>query len=57
MNDRGGIYVLEVNPNPDITPNSGYRGSLQAAGIAFPDFVNRIIRLARARDSRILTKL
>ncbi len=43
MNERGEIYVLEVNPNPDITPNSGYRGSLQAAGIAFPDFVSRIV--------------
>ena len=49
MNDRGGFYVLEVNPNPDITPNSGYRGSLQAAGIAFPDFVNRIVACALGR--------
>lgn len=49
MNERGDIYVLEVNPNPDITPNSGYRGSLQAAGIAFPDFVSRIVGCALNR--------
>jgi D-alanine-D-alanine ligase len=53
MNDRGEIYVLEVNPNPDITPNSGYRGSLQAAGIAFPDFVNRIATCALGRRAII----
>jgi D-alanine-D-alanine ligase len=53
MNERGDIYVLEVNPNPDITPHSGYRGSLQAAGIAFPDFVNRIVGCALGRRAAI----
>jgi D-alanine-D-alanine ligase len=53
MNDRGEIYVLEVNPNPDITPNSGYRGSLHAAGIAFPDFVNRMVACALGRRAVI----
>jgi len=53
MNERGEIYVLEVNPNPDITPNSGYRGSLQAAGIAFPDFVTRIVSCALNRRALI----
>jgi D-alanine-D-alanine ligase len=50
MNDRGEIYVLEVNPNPDITPNSGYRGSLQSAGISFDDFVTRMISCALNRS-------
>jgi len=53
MNDRGEIYVLEVNPNPDITPNSGYRGSLHAAGIAFPDFVTRVVTCALGRRAVI----
>ena len=53
MNERGEIYVLEVNPNPDITPNSGYRGSLQAAGIAFPDFVSRIVSFCTQGFSRL----
>jgi D-alanine-D-alanine ligase len=57
MNDRDEIYVLEVNPNPDITPNSGYRSSLQAAGIAFPDFVNRIISSALNRAALIRSGL
>jgi D-alanine-D-alanine ligase len=49
MNARGDLFVLEVNPNPDITSNSGYRGSLQAAGIAFPEFVSRIVACALKR--------
>ena len=51
MNAAGQIYVLEVNPNPDITPNSGYRGSLEAAGISFADFVDRLIACALSRDA------
>jgi D-alanine-D-alanine ligase len=49
MNERGEIYVLEVNPNPDITPNSGYRGSLKGAGITFDDFIARIVHGAYQR--------
>lgn len=53
MNDQGEIYVLEVNPNPDITPNSGYRGSLHAAGISFPDFISQIVSSALNRASLV----
>lgn len=49
MNERGELFVLEVNPNPDITSNSGYRGSLQAVGITFPEFVSRIVACALNR--------
>ena len=49
MNNRGAIYVLEVNPNPDITPNSGYRGALETLGIPFPDFVHRVVTSALNR--------
>jgi D-alanine-D-alanine ligase len=48
--DRGGhIYVLEANPNPDISAGSGYRRSLEAAHIAYPDFLDRLIELAERR--------
>lgn len=49
MSAAGHIYVLEVNPNPDITPGSGYRRSLDAAGIPFATFVERLIANALAR--------
>lgn len=43
MDSRGGIYVLEANPNPDISVGSGYRRSLEAAGIPFSEFMTRLI--------------
>jgi D-alanine-D-alanine ligase len=42
----GNFKVLEVNPNPDITPGSG--AALQAAtsGMTYSQFIGKIIRLA-----------
>lgn len=42
-------YVLEVNPNPDISPDGGLVRSLKAAGIPFEEFVQRIVFFALER--------
>ncbi|MEM2214716.1 MAG: ATP-grasp domain-containing protein [Candidatus Nezhaarchaeales archaeon] len=42
-------YVLEVNPNPDISPDSGFVRSLRAARISFEEFVEMIISFALKR--------
>jgi len=42
-------YVLEINPNPDISLEAGFVRSLKAAGISFEEFVNEIICLALER--------
>ncbi len=42
-------YVLEVNPNPDISLDSGFVRSLKAAGRSFEDFVEEIIFFALDR--------
>ena len=42
-------YVLEVNPNPDISPQAGFARSLKAAGIPYENFVNRLILMACKR--------
>jgi D-alanine-D-alanine ligase len=47
-------YVLEINANPDISPDAGMPRSAGAAGLAYPQLIGRIAELAfsRSRPSR-----
>jgi D-alanine-D-alanine ligase len=56
MDALGRIHVLEANPNPDITSNSGYRESLEAANIPYPAFLTRLLANALRRGGRVFTK-
>ena len=49
MDKKGRIYVLEVNPNPDISLNAGYARALTAAGIEYKIFWQKLIEKARGR--------
>jgi D-alanine-D-alanine ligase len=52
--DRSGIpYVLEVNPNPCIDPDSGMVRSAAAAGISYRDLVCMIADLALRGDEAL----
>lgn len=50
VNPEGEIFVLEYNPNPDISPDAGYNRALNAHGMAFHEFVNLIIIEAMERN-------
>jgi D-alanine-D-alanine ligase len=50
MDQEGKIYVLEVNPNPDISPMlSGAVRQAEAAGMNYERFIQRIIEMALER--------
>lgn len=45
----GTLYVLEVNPNPDISDDAGFARSARAYGFTFPQVVGRIVEYALER--------
>jgi len=48
--DRDGkIYVLEVNPNPDISPQSGMNRALKVHGVTYGEFVKNLVERALQR--------
>jgi D-alanine-D-alanine ligase len=49
MDAKGRPFILEVNPNPDISTNAGYARALTAAGIAYASFWGTMIDNAMKR--------
>jgi D-alanine-D-alanine ligase len=45
-------YVVDVNPNPDITPDGGFIGSCNAAGYTYGEAISNIIQMAVTRRNR-----
>ncbi len=43
------LYVLEVNPNPDLTESAGFMRSAEAAGIGYVGALKKIISFAKLR--------
>jgi D-alanine-D-alanine ligase len=52
MNEAGEIFILEVNPNPDISLDAGYARALKAAGIEYADFWKMMIANALRRKGQ-----
>jgi D-alanine-D-alanine ligase len=48
----GRPYILEVNPNPDFSPDAGLSGGLQSAGLTHAAFAAELVRMALARGTR-----
>ncbi len=51
MDHNADIYVLEYNPNPDISPDAGFVRSLKAGGYEYEDFVSIVLKEAAKRKA------
>jgi D-alanine-D-alanine ligase len=49
MDDNGRLSVIEVNPNPDISPDSGAAKQAAASGLDYTRFIEKIVALAMER--------
>ncbi len=46
MDEAGKLNVIELNPNPDISPGTGAARQAEAAGMTYAQFVDMILNLA-----------
>ena len=49
LGKNNNLYVLEVNPNPDLTESAGFMRSAEAAGYNYTTALKKIINLALKR--------
>ena len=49
LDEKNNPFILEVNPNPDISPEGGFNAALNAADIPFEKFVRTMLCNASAR--------
>jgi D-alanine-D-alanine ligase len=52
VDERGEVFVIEVNASCYLEKNAEFATAAKAAGITYPDLVNAIARLAVARHKR-----
>jgi len=49
MNRKGEVFILEVNPNPDLTEGVSFMESAEKAGLSFPETLKTIVDCAMER--------
>lgn len=49
LSDKLKPFVLEVNPNPDISPDSGFAAAVVASGMTYEDFCATLLQNAMTR--------
>ncbi|HET8649554.1 MAG TPA: hypothetical protein VFL95_05915, partial [Gemmatimonadales bacterium] len=52
LTESGEIYVLEVNPSCYLEKKSEFAMAAEAAGIPYPELIQRIVELAMKRQDR-----
>lgn len=47
VSESGEVYILEANPNPDISEFEDFAMSAKAIGLSYPDLLNKLISLGK----------
>ncbi|MCU0669822.1 MAG: D-alanine--D-alanine ligase, partial [Myxococcota bacterium] len=51
LTEDGRLFVIEANPNPDLTRDEDFARSAAAAGIEYPELLQRIVTLGLRHPS------
>jgi D-alanine-D-alanine ligase len=51
MDKEGELNVIEVNPNPDISPDAGTARQAKAAAMTYTQFIDTIVKLALEKEN------
>lgn len=52
MGNRGDLHILEVNANPDISPDAGFAAALSASGRSYVQWIQMLLDNIRGRMDR-----
>jgi len=50
VDKEGQLNVIEVNPNPDISPDSGAVRQARAAGMSYSQFIENLVQMALEKE-------
>ncbi|MDP6937536.1 MAG: D-alanine--D-alanine ligase, partial [Planctomycetota bacterium] len=50
LDERGRVWVLEANPNPDLSAAEDFARSARAAGLEYDALIQRLLNLGLAHD-------
>ncbi|MDI6839844.1 MAG: ATP-grasp domain-containing protein [bacterium] len=57
LNKEGKPFIIDVNPNPDISYEAGFARAARAAGLSYTDLITQIISLGMEEKVLVLTPI